>query len=178
MRPDAATLLFKEALDIFPISSTRMRRMSWRNSSSSSIASSTEATRRPNSSPSSSREWTMPRCTFDAQPWTTYVLGQRRRHLIAEECFSTCHTTLPIPPPKLSRSFGWVKLPILKANLLSAAWPTRVDIISPSSDSPLLGIAHPTWAISCHTGNYITARGWKFCPLSRLDSSMTFIFWA
>ncbi len=33
------------------------------------------------------------------QPWTTYVLGPRRRHLIANECFSTCHTTLPIPPP-------------------------------------------------------------------------------
>jgi len=74
-----------------------------------------------NSSPSSSRQCTMPRRTFDAQPWTTYVLGPRRRHLIADECFSTCHTTLPIPPPKQSRSFGRVESPILKANLLSAA---------------------------------------------------------
>ena len=40
---------------------------------------------------------------------------------IADVCFSTCHTTLPIPPPKLSRSFGRVESPILKANLLSAA---------------------------------------------------------
>ena len=54
----------------------------------------------------------------------------------------------------------------------------RRDTTSPSSNSPLLGIAHQTWATSCHTGDSKTERGWKFRHLSRLDSSMPRIFWA
>jgi hypothetical protein len=57
-------------------------------------------------------------------------------------------------------------------------WSTSKGTLSPLSASPLLGIARPTWATSCPTGNYITAWGWKSRPSSWLGSSMPLIFWA
>ena len=76
----------------------------------------------------------------------------------------------------LSRNFGWVKMPRPQANFLWIDWPISRATPLLLSNSPLLGTAHPTEAISCPIGNYIIAQGWKFCLLSRLDLSKSLIF--
>ncbi len=120
----------------------------------------------------------MPRLIWDARLCTSIEHGPRQRQLTVNKYSSTCHTTLPTPLLKLSRNFGRVESPCIQANFLWIDWPTSKATLFLSSNSPLLGTAHPIWAISCPTGNYITARGWKFCLLSRFDLTRPLIFLA
>ena len=90
---------------------------------------------------------------------------------------SKTHTTPPTHCQKRSRSTGTNVLQAPRVNLRSTVWPTIKATTSSSIASRLLGTARLIWAISCRTGNSVNARGWKYRPTSRLDSSRPLIFW-
>ncbi len=98
--------------------------------------------------------------------WSTTKLSILRLH------YFWAMVDFPCPFPMDLRVVAFCFIFLLAALevlfLLTGDWPTSKATLFLSSNSQLLSTAHPTWEISCPTGNYIAARGWKFvrpCPL-------------